>query len=157
MQRIMATALFILAMSAQTVQAGEIREIELNDGSIITGEVLSLTNGIYTIKSQTLGTVRIEEAKIRALRSRTPASPGPQSNSGASTQPGPLMDKMMSSAEIMTLIRGLQDDPDFTKILADPDIMQAVKNNDVATLLSKPEFMKLLDKSSVRNIQDKVK
>lgn len=157
MRCIMAGALFVLAISAQTALAGEIREIELNDGSVITGELLSLSGGIYTIKSASLGTVRVEEAKIRAVRSKTPTSSGLQSNGGASVQAGSLTDRMMNDVEIMTMIQGLQDDQDFKKILADPEIMQAIKNNDFATLMSKPEFLKLLDKPSVRNIQEKVK
>jgi hypothetical protein len=151
----MAGALFVLAISAQAAPAGEIREIELHDGSVITGELLSLSGGTCTIKSDSLGTVRIEEAKIRAVRSKTPASSGLQSNGGASVQS--LTDRMMNDGEIMTMIRGLQDDPDFKKVLADPEIMQAVINNDVATLMSKPEFMQLLDNPSVRNIREKVK
>ena len=157
MRRIMAAALFVLVISAQTAPAGEIREIELNDGSVITGEVLSLSNGIYTVKSDSLGTVRIEEKKIRAVRTRTAASSGGPSNSTASAQPELLMNKMMNNSEIMAIIQGMQDDPDFKKILADPDIMQAVKSNDIETLITKPEFMKLLDKSSVRNIQERAK
>jgi hypothetical protein len=80
-----------------------------------------------------------------------------QSNSSARIQSGALTDRMMNDTEIMAIIRGLQDDPDFKKILANPEIMQAVKDNDVATLMSKHEFMKLLDKASVQTIREKVK
>ncbi len=155
MRSMMAGVLFVLAISAQIALAGEIREIELNDGSVISGEVLSLSNGIYTIKSESLGTVRVEEAKIRVLRSKAPVSSGAQLK--GPSQSGSLTDKMMSDKEIMAMIQGLQDDPDFKKILADPEIMQAVKNNDFVTLLSKPQFLKLLEKPAVRNIEEKVK
>ncbi|MFC1531849.1 hypothetical protein ACFL7M_00565 [Thermodesulfobacteriota bacterium] len=54
---------------AGDVLAGEVREIKLNDGSIIKGEVLSLNDGIYTLKSASLGTLKIEESKIRSITS----------------------------------------------------------------------------------------
>lgn len=146
-----AGALLILAIVVQSSPAGEVREIELNDGSVILGEVLSLSNGIYTVKSGNLGTVQIEEPKIRAIRPRN------ATRSNASTEAGSLTDKMMSDKEIMGMIQGLQDDQDFKAILADPEIMQAIINNDFATLLSKPEFLKLMEKPSVRNIQEKIK
>lgn len=146
MHSIFAVALFILSISAQPALAGEIREIELNDGSVITGEVLSLSNGTYSIKSDSLGTVKIEETKIRAIRSRTTAR---SANS--------LTDRMMNDQEIMSIIQGLQNDADFQKILADPEIMKAVESNDLKTLLSRPEFLKLLDKTEVENIREKVK
>ena len=41
----------------------------LNDGSVICGEINSYNGGIYTLKSNALGTVKIEESKIRAIRS----------------------------------------------------------------------------------------
>ena len=44
MRYVMVGALFVLAISAQTALAGKIREIELNDGSVITGELLLLSN-----------------------------------------------------------------------------------------------------------------
>ncbi len=157
MRSIIAGVLFVLALSSQIALAGEVREIELTDGSVITGEVLSLSSGIYTIKSDSLGTVRIDEAKIRVVRSRTPASSASHPKGGDPMQAESLTDRMMSDKEIMNLIQGLQDDPDFKKILADPEIMRAVKNNDFATLLSKPEFMKLLNKPAVRTIEEKVK
>lgn len=146
-----AVALFVLSISTQAALAGEIREIELNDGSVITGEVLSLANGTYTIKSDSLGTVKIEERKIRAIRSRTWAQ------SKGDTQANSLTDRMMNDKEIMSIIQGLQNDADFQKILADPEIVKAVESNDLTTLLSKPEFLKLLDKTAVKEIQEKVK
>ena len=47
-----------LAIAAGMVTAAEMREIELTDGTILTGEIVSLTGGVYTVRSATLGTVR---------------------------------------------------------------------------------------------------
>ena len=50
------------------VAAGEIKEIELSNGSRILGEITSLEGDFYTIESMDLGTVRIEKSKVRAIR-----------------------------------------------------------------------------------------
>src|SRR5512147_2497667 len=63
--------ILILFTSAATANAGEAREIELIDGSIITGEVLSLVGGICTIKSDSLGTIKLDDSKIRAIRAKS--------------------------------------------------------------------------------------
>jgi hypothetical protein len=147
MRHIIAGVLLVLALTVRVAPAGELREVELNDGSVITGEVLSLSSGVYTVRSETLGTMRIEETKIRAVRSRRPAP----------AQAGALTDRMMGDKEIMALIQGLQDDPDFKKMLEDPAMMDAAKNNDYAALMANPEFMKLLGKPAVRSIVEKVK
>ena len=50
--------------------AGDEREIELDDGSLIYGEIVSFQDGMYKIKSETLGTMEIEGSKILAIRSK---------------------------------------------------------------------------------------
>ncbi len=153
--------LLILAVTIQIASAGEVREIELIDGSTISGEVLSLSNGIYTIKSDSLGTIKIDETKIRAIRKKLSSSgggAGPASGGTASTgEVKSLQEKMLSDKEIMSLIQSLRNDPDFKKILEDPEIMKAVNEGDVAALTANPRFMKLLNNATVKEIEKKVR
>lgn len=148
---IVAVILIILALSAATmVNAAETREIELTDGSVITGEVVSLSGGIYTVRSAALGTLRIEASSIRVIRLRgaAPSNYGCQAKS--------FEDRMLGDSEIMDLIHALQNDPDLQKILQDPEIMKAVQAFDIDTLMRNPEFMKLLNKQSVQDINKKL-
>lgn len=150
--------ILILFISAVTANAVEVREIELIDGSIITGEVLSLAGGICTIKSDGLGMIKLDESKIRAIRAKS-AGHGERkdvvSESGGEIRS--LQEKMMSDKEIMSMIQSLQNDPEFQKILEDPEVMKAVNSGDVAALMSNAQFMKLLNKPTLREIQSKVK
>jgi len=139
--------------------AGEIRAVELKDGSVVTGEVVSLTNGKYTIHSSSLGTVLIEESKVRVIR--PVAAPAPV-NSGAPSDNRTedvraLQDKMMNDKEIMSKIQSLQNDPEFMKILEDPEVMKAVTSGDTAALMANPQFLKLMNNSTVRDIEQKVR
>jgi len=157
MRRFLICFVVALSLVAGTARAGELREIELKDGSIITGEVVSMNNGIYTIKSDTLGTLKLEEFKVRVIRPRSP-SQGPgaaQINTGSEVTS--LQHKMMSDQEIMGLIQSLQNDPEFMKLLEDPEVMKAVSAGDVAALTANPRFMKLLGNPAVQEIQKKVK
>ncbi len=143
--------LLALAAAAPAVNAAETREIELTDGSVITGEVLSLARGIYTVRSATLGTLRIEASDIRVIRLKGYASPGETRDRVRS-----LEDKMPGDREIMDAIRALQNDPDIQKILQDPEIMKAVQAGDIAALMRNPEFMKLLNKQTLQDIKKKL-
>jgi hypothetical protein len=148
-----------LGLFLGSAQAGEMKEIVLKDGSVLTGEVVSLANGMYTVRSDSLGTIKLEESKVRAIRER-PAAPGgalASNNSAAAADATSLQEKMMSDQEIMSKIRSLQDDPEFQALLQDPKIMQAVNAGDVAALSADPRFMKLLNNPTVRDIQNKVK
>ena len=143
---------FLTLVAAAVVNAAEIREIELTDGSVITGEVVSLSKGIYTVRSATLGTLRIEGSKIRAIRKQ--GSAPLQSNAG--DQVNSLEDKMLGDSEIMDTIQTLQNDPDFQKVLQDPEIMKALQTGDIAALMRNPQFMKLLNKQAVKDINKKL-
>lgn len=152
------TCFLCLMLFAAGVGAGELKVIELKDGSVIAGEVVSLAGGIYTIRSDSLGMIKLEESKIRAIRSRSPekggASGGPAAAQGSDTRV--LQQKMMSDEKIMDMIQSLRDDPEFKKAMEDPAVMKAMKDGDVSALMANPEFMKLLNNPTVKEIEKKV-
>ncbi len=147
----------VLSLVAGAAQAGELREIELQDGSIITGQVVSLKNGIYTIKSDTLGTLNVEESRVKIIRPKSPPQlPGiAQHNTGSEVTS--LQHKMISDQEIMCLVQSLQNDPEFMKLLEDPEVLKAVNAGDMAALAANPKIMKLLENPTIQEIQKKVK
>ncbi len=153
MKHVLSIFLFLLFLASGTATAAEIREIELRDGTVMVGEIVSLSNGIYTIKSASLGTITIEEAKIRTIRQKGDAAgPAPDVNA----QSRSLQERMLKDKEIMSKIESLQNDPAFQKALSDPEIIRAVNAGDISALTANPEFMKLLQHSTVRDIQKKV-
>jgi hypothetical protein len=68
-----------------------------------------------------------------------------------------MREKMISNKEIMSMVQQLRNDPEFKRILEEPESIQAVNSDDVATLTSNPRFMSLLNNSTPREIQSKVK
>jgi hypothetical protein len=159
MKAVIISCFLSLALFTTSAAAGEKREIELKDGSVVSGEVLSLTNGIYTIRSDSLGTVKLEESKVRAIRSIPPVTSGASAEavSASAGEVRSLQEKMMSDKEVMGMIQSLQNDPDFQKLLEDPEVLKAVQAGDIATLLGNPKFMNLLNNPTVKDIQKKVK
>jgi hypothetical protein len=156
MRQFMICFALVIVLVARSALAGGPREIELRDGSIITGDVVSLSNGIYTIKSESLGTVKIEESKVNVIRPKSsPQGAGASQSAGGEVRS--LQIKMMSDQEIMGLIQSLQNDPEFKKILEDPDILKAINAGDIPALMANPKFMKLLNNSTVQEIQKKAK
>jgi hypothetical protein len=112
MRMIRACFLLFLLFFAQNAAASEIQLIELTDGSTISGEVLSLANGVYTIKSGSLGTVKLEASKIRVIHAKSSST-----KAASSQEKKALEEKMLSDKEIMALILSLQNDPDFKRSL----------------------------------------
>ncbi len=159
-----ACILFAVSLALSAAYAGEVKEIELNDGTVITGEIVSLNNGVYTIKSESLGTIKLTESKVRTIRMKGPTMvPGGQNASqqnpnsvNANAQTQSLQQRMMNDKEVMEKIHSLQNDPEFQKILEDPEVMRAVNSGDVAALTANPQFMKLLNNRTVQEISNKV-
>ncbi len=85
MRHLVVGFLGLLGILVTQAVAGELRVLELRDGRVITGEILSLKNGVYTLESDSLGTINIEASTIRAIR----AHPSPSRRTAASEPPTP--------------------------------------------------------------------
>jgi hypothetical protein len=131
--------------------SGEVREIVLTDNSVIVGEVVSLTNGVYTVKTSTLGTLKIDDSRIRTIGNKPGGVTSPQQGVGQQNLTG-LTQKMLSDGSIMQQIQALQSDPEFTEILQDETIMRAISSGDFNALMANPKILNLMKKSSVQTI-----
>ena len=138
---------------AGNVLAGDLRKIELQDGSVLTAEVLSLHNGVYTLHSSTLGTITVAASKIRAIRM---SAPPPAASTTPNAPISGLQQTLLGNPEIMTMILSLQDNPAMQAILADPAVMQAVNAGDLNAVLAHPKFLELLNDPTVREIVKQV-
>lgn len=152
------SAVIVMVFSVEAVAARTVR-LELNDGSIVQGEIVSVAGGVYTLKSGILGIIKIDEAKIRTIgmMNQSPGeAPGPGTTQAQVSQLAQaLLDRMTGDEEIMRLIPALANDPDMQAVLNDQDIMNAVRAGDIQALTSNPRFMKLLDKPAIRSIIEK--
>jgi len=146
MRSIYVCILLLAGLIAGDVSGGEIKQVNLNDGSIIHGEIMSLSDGLYTLKSVSLGTIKIEESKVQSIT--------PLKNIKKEIQT--FEQKIMNDAELLNIVLPLQDDPDFQKALEDPSIIEAVEAGDMNALLSNPKFIKLLNNATILNIRDKI-
>ena len=152
-------ALFVL-IAAGVGTAGEIGSVKLKDGSVINGDILRLENGSLTIRSDTLGTVQIDESRVDTIHfGQPPGGSGAASIPAASGLDGQiqaLQQRMTSDPEIMGLIMSLGANPDFQKVLQNPDLMKAVSEGDIERLINSPDFQRLLSDPTARTIQEKI-
>ncbi len=149
--------LFFISIFCGSVFAGEFRTIELADGSSIYGEIVSFNNGVYTLNTDSLGIIEIDESEIRVIRFKSDGLKSGERERPESTSIKPeirdLQRSMIGDEEIMNMIFSLQNDPAIQDILSDPEIMNAVKSGDISTLLANPKFMNLLNNINIKEIQ----
>ncbi len=151
---------FILSFLSVGIYAGEFSEIGLIDGSTIYGEILSFNDGIYTVKSSSLGTIKVEESDIREIRVQSANTKNMDytnpADSAISSEVQSLQTLMQNNQEIMAIIFSLQNDPDFQEIMSDPGILNAVNSGDITALISNPKLMNLLNNHKIQEIQKKL-
>ncbi len=137
--------------------AGEISIIELSDGSIITGEVVSFDGNIWTIRSGAMGTLKIEAAKVVSIRSQTTGSQAPVGGASTGNQANTadiqaMQQSIMANEQLMAMIMSLQNNPEVQAILQDPEVMNAINAGDMNTLMANPKFMRLMENAKIKEI-----
>ncbi|MBI4845381.1 MAG: hypothetical protein HY810_02755 [Candidatus Omnitrophica bacterium] len=146
----------IVVLNSAYLCADELKEIELNDGNVIYGQIKSLNNGVYSVYSDTLGNLQIDSSKIKVIRSNPrKVSSGSETMSQSSVNAGieAIKRALQSNASSMDTVDSLKNDEDFMAVLEDPVIMSAVEKGDVNILMHNEKFLKLLDNSSVKKIE----
>ncbi|EIC22975.1 hypothetical protein [Thiorhodovibrio frisius] len=145
-------------LTANTLVAGESR-IELEDGSLITGEVLSSDGRSYRIRSRTLGTIEIDAEQIRSLRPSGSAgtSAGTSAGATANNQRVESIQKgIAADSGLLGSIMALENDPALQEALADDEFMRAISERDFETLRNHPTIRKLLENPQMRAIVDQI-
>jgi len=151
------TIILSIGLMLALVNADEISTIELSDGSIISGEVVSFDGNTWTIKSGSMGTLKIDGAKVVSIRSKTTTDQGAAGGrSSGNTVNTPdlqaLQQEIMANEQIMAMIMNLQDDPEIQAILQDPEIMNAINAGDMNTLMANPKFRRLMENAKIKEI-----
>jgi hypothetical protein len=151
-----------MLMLISLADAGEKKRIELTDGSTVDGEIVSFSDGRYTVMSPSLGTLKIEDSKVRAIH-KADETTGVPTNEVASLDPATIQSNIQKmqpvitgNPEIMKAVSGLAARPDFQALLKDPEIMNAAKSMDIKTLMANEKFVKAINDPAVREIGRKV-
>lgn len=160
MKKIILLLILFFSISSGAALAGKLNKIELVDGSVIIGEISGLNNGTYTINSQGMGLLQIEESRIKQIGSAdsgsSPALAQPKSNELVSSKAQAMTNKMMGDKEAVGMLMSLQNDPQLQEILQDPEIMNAIKSGNSASLANNEKFMRLKNNPKIQAIKERI-
>jgi hypothetical protein len=149
--------LFILVSSLSAPVRATTLRLTLTDGSVIAGEIESVQDGIYTVRSPSLGTITVKDSDIRRIETPTDSPAGPDSTApgpGATSHPqlDALQRQILNDDAAMSSVTALQDDPQFQDILNDPDISEALRAGDLDALARNPKLQSLMNNPKVQEI-----
>lgn len=163
-KRGLALALMLLGLTgAGSVAADDLTRFELTDGSVLVGEALGLADGVYRIRTRTLGDLDVEASRIRRME-RAGAGAGGLAGAGfgaAGDNAAPpgyagqiqgLQQRMVGDSGIMESIIALQGDPDLQRAIADPELIGLITSGNVEALRNHEGFGRLMQHPGIRAI-----
>ncbi len=161
------TTFFLLLASLCSAENSP-KNIILKDGSIIKGTVTKMENGIYTVVSDRLGEIEINDLDIANIQandnqvSTTPESSFSIKNaqpSNLNSQVQAMQGTILNDPEMMKDIMSLMDDPEIQALLSDQAFINDVtsmnqdkilKNDKMYELMNNPKMQKILEKAQSR-------
>ncbi|MDD4894546.1 MAG: hypothetical protein PHW54_04445 [Candidatus Omnitrophica bacterium] len=160
MKKIMLALILLSGIFSGAALAAKLNRIELVDGSVIIGEISGVNNGTYTVNSQGMGFLQIEESRIKQIGSadsrNSPSFPQPQPDGSVQNKADAMTNKMMGDPATVGMVMSLQDDPQLQEILQDPEIMEAIKSGNSASLANNEKFMRLKNNPKIQAIKERI-
>ncbi len=155
--------LFVIATLLAPYGSASAATLVLKDGAVIHGEIETLQDDVYTVKTDSLGTVRVRKQDVRTIdhsvRSTMESSVGSSTNESSPEQADlqATQSRMMENPNLFSMIQALQSDPEVQAVLADPEIMSAMAAGNYAALMNHPKIIALTRNAKVREVIDEAR
>lgn len=142
----------LVGLGVSSAGAGELQDIRLRDGSVIRAEIVGLKNGVYTLRSPSLGTMRIEQGNVVGTGRGAGRGTGSSATPGPSQQIDRMRNEFQTDPKTMQRILSLKQDPAMRRLLNDPKVMDAIRRGDLNSLAVNPDIKKLMGHPVVRDL-----
>ena len=149
--------LIIILFGGQVIDAESTR-IEMKDGSIVSGNVVSLDKGIYTVTTGSMGTIQIPSSQVSSIVNEGVRKPEIGKEADRIYHPKfegkvkSLQEQLAGDEELMKRMMSLMDDPEYMDILRDPDILDAIRTGDTEKLQANPKVNRLTNNPKLLEI-----
>ncbi|MDD1475102.1 hypothetical protein MEO41_28105 [Dolichospermum sp. ST_sed4] len=127
MKKIIYFCLLALALNFAVAYGQQLSKIELSDGSLINGEIVSFLNGVYTIKAATVGDITVACDKVVKIESASHVSTyrTTQPADLTQTQVSAYKQKLMENPENAAIVKGIAKNSGLQEMADDPEILDA--------------------------------
>jgi hypothetical protein len=150
--------LFILSVATISFADNSEQVITLKDGSQIVGELVGISDGVYTIKTPVIGNVQASANDVVSITSRR------HGHDGASPGDVPDLDQrianeqkqLMSDPKSMALMVQMTQDPEIMQLLQDPALVEAVTHHDLQAVGSNPKIKELINNPHMQEFLKKL-
>jgi len=157
---------FIITVTPTYAQTSKI--ISLKDGSLLIGQVLGMSDGVYTIKTQNMGAVKIHEADIVSIQNNDESvaqrlkeykNSEHQQNlekNQLKVQVEQMQNDLLSNPALMKDIESLIQNEDILSIITDPGVMKDVLSYDPERLENNEKLRLLMEQPEIKALIEKM-
>jgi len=170
----------MVAVSGICFAAGIKQRIVLLDHSVIIGEVTEMKDGVYTVRSEAVGEIKISAEKIVEITKLDSAQPaastksigildGTKKSARKTVAPAPALggsddlklqqERANSQVQSMTMQEDFMEDMmslsgsnDMVDVMSDPEIMEAISRNDYEFLMNNEKMKSLMESSEIKDL-----
>jgi len=152
------TSLFILLSICSLSFAQEAKYITLKNGSRLRGNVISFSDGIYTIQTDTLGEIELKEEAISSISSSDLEGSVPDITiqNSMKTQVQDIQGTLVNDPELMTEVEDVTQDPEVMEILNDENLIKDIMSYDPKRIENNPKIQKLMENPRMKELIGKV-
>ena len=143
--------LLSLWMTPAISHAGNVNQIRLSDGSLIQAEIISFANGVYKLRSESLGTFSLAENRIQSIKPNKSVQ-FKATDPSVGQQMQRLQQELMSDPEAMRMLSDLQNDPSIKSILQDKELMRAIEQGNSSKVGQDPKIQSVMNSETVGKI-----
>ena len=164
--------IFVLLFLLPALVRADTQIITLKDGSQIKGELVGVSNGVYTIKTSLLGDVHISAGQVASISNGVappaPAGPAQTATAGYGQQPAAATNpysqqiqaaqaQILGNPAIVSELQNMMQDPEIQQIITDPAFMQAVTAQDVHAVQNNPRAQQLINNPKIKALIEKLR
>jgi len=146
--------LFFLGLNA-AAYCGQASKIQLTDGSVINGEIISLSEGIYTINTPSLGQIKLEGTKVSKIETGNSAIS--QAENLTQSKVESYGKTLMEDPKNAAIVTELAADHQFQELAKDPQIKEAAKAGDIQAMMKSEKFKAILENPKLKETIKKLK
>jgi hypothetical protein len=143
-----AAVLFLVLLGSISFKSSAESRIELIDGTSINGEVVSMSNGRYVIRSQSLGQIEVPSSSIRSIKPTGATTPSGQANTDIQA----IQQQIGTSPELMQMVTSMMSDPEIQEVIKDPELVQLIMSGNLEVLKNDPRIHQLMNNPSMQAV-----
>lgn len=171
--------LLLVLLCSTSHAAGVKQRIVLLDNSVIVGEIVEMKDGIYTVKSDAMGEIKVSADKILEISKLDQASSATSQNIDildrskkkahkAPVQPRSVgvsddlkiqqeransqVQSMSMQEDFLDSMMNLSGSADMVDVMSDPEVMDAISRNDYEFLMNSDKMKTLMESSEIKDL-----